>query len=142
MRQAAIATCAVLLATPAVAQTTNTNCYTSYGQTYCRSTTQPDPWTSAPAPWTAYNNAYQNGWNQSQQMLDSLNRARQQRAMAEQQRQAQAAEAERAERERQAGAMIAAGNCEDARNYALKAGDFDLAQKVDAACKAPALPVQ
>lgn len=133
MRALALGIVVSLMALGAAAQTTNTNCYTSYGQTNCHSTTQPSPWATYDP--NAYSRAYQNGWNQTQQMMDSINRARQQKAIAEQQRQAQVADAERAERARQAGAMIAAGNCADAKRYALNAGDFDLAGKVDAACK-------
>jgi len=123
---------------PAIAQTTNTNCYTSYGQTYCRSTTQADPWVGAPDP-NAFQRGYQNGALMGQQMTNAIEAARQRRA----QQQATQEQIDRANRQREAGNMVAEGKCAEAKSYALREGDFELAHGVDEACaQAPALSVK
>ena len=49
------------------------------------------------------------------------------------------ARAAEAEKRRAAGLMVATGRCRAARNFALREGDFGLAEEVGRACAAPSL---
>lgn len=119
---AAGAASAVGFASTAVAQTTETNCQTGYGNVRC--TTKPSgvDYSQLQAKQPSY---------EENEVL-----TQQSRALAEQAR-ALRIQNDRAELPNRVGNLVAKGKCPEAEQVALKAGDFELAQRTHAYCVLP-----
>ncbi len=109
-------------AVPALAQTTETNCQTGYGNVRC--TTKPSgvDYSLLQTKQPSY---------QENEVL-----TQQSRALAEQAR-ALRIQNDRAELPNRVGNLVAKGKCPEAEQVALKAGDFELAQRARACCALP-----
>ena len=131
--------------TDGIAQTTN--CSVVGTQLICRPAGGlTDPYANS-GGWSEFNRAQQAQGAQAQAQAAALVAARA-RAVAEQQAAAAKAQADNAAQQRQfraqnAGQLVAAGKCDEARAYALSEGDFPLADQVAHACSlAPVAPRQ
>lgn len=106
----------------AVAQTTETNCQTVYGNVRC--TTKPSGmnWSQLQRPQPSY---------QEDEFLTQQSRALAERARALR------IQNDRVELPNRVGALVARGKCPEAEQAALKAGDFELAQQTRTYCSLP-----
>lgn len=109
-------------ASSALAQASETNCQTGYGNTRC--TTKP----------TGVDYSLLQMKQPSYEENEVL--TQQSRALAEQAR-ALRIQNDRAELPNRVGSLVAKGKCSEAEQVALKAGDFELAQRIHAYCVLP-----
>lgn len=114
-----------LVATPAAAQTTR--CGWEFGKWVCR-TEQPRPRLDPLA-------GAQQGYEQSQRMMDDFRRARAANVEAQRQAEADRQAASAQITEGRVAEAIRAGRCEDAKNIALDAVRIDLAESAARLCK-------
>ena len=127
------------VASPAMAQSANTNCTTYGGVTNCHTQTIPGPDYDSINRQQAEN---QQQLNQSFYNLGLALRARreraQQRKLIEQQalaaQQQQQAELVQQNLRADVGRLVASGQCASAVNLAASAGNFDLAQQAKSVC--------
>ncbi|WP_277983680.1 hypothetical protein [Sphingomonas faeni] len=122
MMIAAGAASAAGFASTAAAQTTETSCQTGYGNVRC--TTKPSgvDWSQLQTKQPSY---------EENEVL-----TQQSRALAEQAR-ALRIQNDRAELPNRVGNLVAKGKCPEAEQVALKAGDFEMAQRTRAYCTLP-----
>lgn len=137
-----LAACLAAIATSAPGQT-STDCYTSNGNLHCQTSAPITPITPMTTNFGLlrtpdFAGNFANAYEQGQRV--AAERAREQRARAEalrenEDRAAAWREAEdRKMRSINAGQLIAAGHCDEARAGALNSGDLDLAAHVAALC--------
>jgi hypothetical protein len=114
---AALATLIILGESPAGAQDSNTNCYRTGDFTHCNTTTSPD------YDGGGALSGFVEGFESNGGLTRAFERRNERRADSAKRR-----------RYTTAGKLIDAGQCPEARSFALNSGDLDLAQRVTALC--------